>query len=180
MEDELPSSLRYTDGQYRFERMPRLGLEASLRERRIFSRALHSLHRPFFAVRMPRGVAQLTTIGRKSGQRRKTYVRALRDGQKVYLVSIAGSHALWLKNLVARPRVMLRLTDGMHTGTARLLEPGEPDYEAAWEAFDTRVHVFDYFENAFHRKGRPSRRKILELHRAWFKGGTPVVVDVDL
>lgn len=73
-----------------------------------------------------------------------------------------------------------RLTDGVHTGTARLPEPGEPDDESSREAFCTRVHVFDYFENAFHRKGEPSRRKLLELHRARFAGGTPVVVDVDL
>lgn len=176
---EVPASLEYSHGQYRFERMPRLTLESSLRQRRIFSRSLHGLHRPFFAIHMPLGVCQLTTIGRKSGKPRKTYVRALRDGQQVYLVSIAGPNALWLKNLRSEPRVILRLTDGKQTGTARLLQVGEPDHEAAREAFLTRVYPFDYIENAFHRKGWPSRRKILELHMAWFEGGTPLVVDLE-
>lgn len=177
--DEIPESLRYSGGHYRFERMPRLTVESSLRRRRAFSRALQGLHRPWFAVRMPEGVAQLVTTGRRSGMPRKTFVRALRDGQNAYLVSIGGSYALWLKNILAEPRVTLRLTDGVHTGVARVLVPGDSDHEAARQAFHTRVHVFDYLETAFHRKGRPSRAKILELHRAWFAGGTALVVELD-
>jgi hypothetical protein len=29
----------------------------------------------------------------------------------------------------------------------------------------------------FHRKGLPSRTKIIELHTAWLEGGTVVIVD---
>jgi hypothetical protein len=30
----------------------------------------------------------------------------------------------------------------------------------------------------FHRKGLPTRTKIIELHTAWLEGGTPLIVDV--
>jgi hypothetical protein len=29
-----------------------------------------------------------------------------------------------------------------------------------------------------HRKGRPTRAKIVELHRAWFEGGVPLVIEL--
>ncbi|MBB4852986.1 hypothetical protein HNP40_000352 [Mycobacteroides chelonae] len=57
-------------------------------------------------------------------------------------------------------------------------DPGDPVYEAACERFRGVVHPFDYVENMFHRKGLPSWRKIVELHRAWFEGGTPLVVEL--
>lgn len=38
-----------------------------------------------------------------SGKPRTTSVRAYRDGDKAYLVSINGEHALWLKNIARTP-----------------------------------------------------------------------------
>lgn len=180
MDGPLPESLRYTDGRYVFERRPGLDTtKAPLAERRRFAGALHALHRPWFAIRVPRGVGVLTTIGRKSGSPRVTYVKAVRDGNRAYLAAITGRHTLWVKNIQVNPSVSLRLTDGTHTGVARAIAPGDPVYEAAHERFCGVVHPFDYLENVFHRKGLPSRRKIVELHRAWFEGGTPLVVELD-
>jgi hypothetical protein len=45
------------------------------------------------------------------------------------------------------------------------------------EAFCASTHPVDYAENMFHRKGLPSRTKIIELHAAWLNGGVPLVVD---
>lgn len=179
MNGALPDSLRYTDGQYVFERMPGWDTTtAALAERRRFANALHAVHRPWFAIRVPRGVGVLTTIGRKSGSPRVTYVKAVRDGNRVYLAAITGRHTLWVKNIQADPRVRIRLTGGTYAGKARPIGPDDPMYEAARERFCGVVHPFDYVENMFHRKGLPSRRKIAELHRAWFEGGIPLVVEL--
>ncbi|MBA0045842.1 nitroreductase family deazaflavin-dependent oxidoreductase [Mycobacteroides sp. LB1] len=151
----------------------------ALAERRRFASVLHAVHRPWFAIRVPRGVGILTTIGRKSGSPRVTYIKAVRDGDRAYLVAITGQHTLWVKNIQANPAVRLRLTDGTYIGEARQIAPADPVYEAARERFCGVVHPFDYAENLFHRKGLPSRRKIIELHRAWFEGGTSLVVELN-
>jgi deazaflavin-dependent oxidoreductase (nitroreductase family) len=120
----------------------------------------------------------LTTIGRRSGRQRTTFVRAYLDRDKVYLVSIGGEHALWLKNIRANPRVTLRFRRRTLSGTAR--EPGDDaERQAIHDAFCTSTLPFDYAENMFHRKGLPNRTKIIELHQAWLEGGTTVIVDID-
>jgi deazaflavin-dependent oxidoreductase (nitroreductase family) len=127
---------------------------------------------------MPTGVAALTTIGRKSGKQRTTFVRAFRDRDKAYLVSIGGEHALWLKNIRANPSVTLRFRQDTLRGTAR--QPGnDAERQAIHDAFCGSTRPFDYAENMFHRKGMPSRAKIVELHTAWLEGGVSVIVDVD-
>lgn len=127
---------------------------------------------------MPIGVAALTTIGRKSGKHRTTFVRAYRDANKAYLVSITGERALWLKNIRANPEVTLRFRRETLHGIAR--DPqSDAERQAVSDAFCGNTHPFDYAENMFHRKGLPTRTKVIELHAAWLQGGLPVVVDVD-
>lgn len=87
----VPDSLRYCDGLYKMERFARAGAATSIREKRIFTRALRAIHRPWFAVWMPANFAALTTIGRKSGKPRMTFVRAYRDTHKGYLVPLRAS-----------------------------------------------------------------------------------------
>ncbi|RDI50862.1 nitroreductase family deazaflavin-dependent oxidoreductase [Nocardia mexicana] len=172
------SALRYTDGQYIPERFRRWSTRPpTLRGRRIFSRTLHAVHRPWFAVRLPRGVGVLFTTGRRTGRLRRAYVKAIRDGDRAYLVSIPGVHALWYKNIQHDPRVELHLPGGGFEGRARELRD-DAERRQAYDAFCGRVHPFDYVENAFHRRGRPSRSKIIELHEAWFDGGHPLVIDL--
>ncbi|MBJ8347558.1 nitroreductase family deazaflavin-dependent oxidoreductase [Antrihabitans sp. YC2-6] len=172
----VPDSLRYDDGQYVPER-GWLGDNQTLRSRRIAARFLRAVHKPWFVVRIPVNVGALTTTGRKSGKPRSTYVKAVRSGNKAYLVSIPGQHALWLKNIRANPTVTLRLRGGTYTGVVR--DPAdEAERTAARAEFCDAVHPFDYAENIFHRRGRPTRAKIVELHHAWFEGGTPLVVEL--
>jgi deazaflavin-dependent oxidoreductase (nitroreductase family) len=174
----IPESLRYGDGLYVFERFSRAGAVTSAREKRIVTRSLRALHWPWFAVWMPTNVAALTTTGRKSGRPRTTFVRAYRDGDKAYLVSIGGERALWLKNMRANPKVTLRFRRETLRGIAR--DPrNDTERQAVSDAFCGSTHPFDYAENIFHRKGLPTRTKIIELHAAWLEGGTPVIVDAN-
>jgi len=172
----IPESLRYTDGLYVFERFSRAGAVTSVREKRTFTRALRAIHRPWFAVWMPMGVAALTTTGHKTGRPRTTFVRAYRDADKAYLVSITGESALWLKNIRADPEVTLRFRRETLHGIAR--DPRDnAERRAVSDAFCSDPRLFDYAENLFHRKGLPTRTKIVELHAAWLEGGTPLIVD---
>jgi deazaflavin-dependent oxidoreductase (nitroreductase family) len=172
----VPESLRYRDGLYKLERFARTGPVTSIRDKRIFTRPLQAIHRLWFAVWMPTNVAALTTTGRKSGKPRTTFVRAYRDGDKAYLVSITGEHALWLKNIRANPEVTLRFRRDTLTGIAH--DPhNDAERQAVHDAFCGSTHPFDYGENLLHRKGLPTRTKIIELHTAWLEGGTPVIVD---
>ena len=174
----IPESLRYRDGLYVFERFPRASAVTSIRDKRIVTRPLHAIHRLWFAVWMPTNVAALTTTGRKSGKPRTTFVRAYRDREQAYLVSITGEHALWLKNIRANPEVTLRFRRGTLTGIAR--DPhNDAERQAVHDAFCGSAHPFDYGENMVHRKGLPTRAKITELHTAWLEGGTPVIVDAN-
>ncbi|MFT3899361.1 MAG: nitroreductase family deazaflavin-dependent oxidoreductase [Gordonia sp. (in: high G+C Gram-positive bacteria)] len=173
---EIPEHLRYRDGRYAFERFGAASADAPLRERQRFARALRAIHRPWFAVRMPDGVAELTTVGRKSGEPRSTFVRAYRDGDRAYLVAITGEQTLWLKNIRADPHVTLRFRGSTLQGIARA--PRDDERAAIVEQF-SRTHPFDYAENLFHRSGLPNRRKVIELHRAWLEGGTVLVVDAE-
>jgi deazaflavin-dependent oxidoreductase (nitroreductase family) len=172
----IPPSLRYEDGLYVFELFSRGGAITSVRDKRILTRALRALHRPWFAVWMPTGVAAVTTTGRKSGRPRTTFVRAYRGADSAYFISITGEHALWLKNIRANPEVTLRFRRVTLRGLAR--DPrNDSERHAVSEAFCSSTHPFDYVENIFHRKGLPSRTKIIELHAAWLNGGVPVIVD---
>ncbi|MFI5497434.1 nitroreductase family deazaflavin-dependent oxidoreductase [Nocardia asteroides] len=174
----VPDALRYRDGDYRPERLRRRPAERpTLRQIRRITRPLRALHTVWFTFWLPHGVGRLTTIGRRSGEPRSTFVKAARLGDTVYLVSIGGEHTLWLKNIRADPRVTLRLRDDTVTGHARDLRDAA-ERDLAFTAYCLPVRPFDYVENAFHRRGRPSRTKILELHRAWFEGGTPLAIDL--
>jgi len=45
-------------------------------------------------------------------------------------------------------------------------------------AYCETVNPFDYAECAVHRRGRPTRSKIKELHRNWFEGGIPMIIEL--
>jgi hypothetical protein len=49
----------------------------------------------------------------------------------------------------------------------------------AEEAYCNTVTRFDYLTWMNWRKGRPTRTKIKEMLRGWFREGTPLVVDLD-
>lgn len=142
-------------------------------------RVLSAMQLPWFRLMPPKGFGVLTTTGRRTGRTRRKCVRAIRRGENVYIVSIGGPRAAWMKNIRANPDVTVRIRGGTFRGRARELEdPAE--VELAVTAYCGTVNSFDYAECAMWRTGRPTRTKIEDLHRGWFREGTPLVVELDV
>jgi deazaflavin-dependent oxidoreductase (nitroreductase family) len=140
-------------------------------------RMLSAMQLPWFTFLPPRGFGVLTTVGRRTGKSRRRCVRAIRRGDRVYIVSIGGARAAWVKNLRANPRVRLRIRGGTFAGVARELTDAErPE---AMEAYCGTINPVDYAECRLHRGGRPTPERIAELHRKWFANGLPLVVEID-
>lgn len=141
-------------------------------------RVLNACQIPLFLVLPPRGVAVLTTTGRKTGKKRRNCVRAVARGNKVFLVSLRGRHGHWYRNLIAEPHVELRIKGGHFRGSAReIFDPAE--YEEARAAYCDTVTRFDRLEYLNHRTGLPTRERIRGLHSRWFSICAPLVVDLE-
>ncbi len=76
-------------------------------------------------VRIP-GYAVLETIGRKSGQARRTPVGDGLDGDTFWIVSEHGPRAAYVRNLEANPRVRVRVRGKWRSGTAVTLPDDDP------------------------------------------------------
>src|SRR5436305_12294232 len=140
-------------------------------------RILSASQLPWFTVLPPRGFGVLTTIGRRTGKPRRKCVRAIRDGNRAYVVSIGGGRAAWMKSGWSDPNVRLRIRGGSFAGVAReLTDPAAR--EKASRIYCGTVNPFDYVECTMHRAGRPTRSKIQELHRHWFENGRALVIDL--
>ncbi len=141
-------------------------------------RVLSALMLPWFRISPPRGFGVLSTTGRRTGKTRRKCVRAIRRGDRVYLVAIGGPQAAWVKNLQADPNVRLRIVGGSFAGVARELRPGG-ETDEAMVAFCETVNPFDFTECRVHLSGRPSEERIRALHRRWFTTGMPLVIELD-
>jgi deazaflavin-dependent oxidoreductase (nitroreductase family) len=149
-------------------------------------RVLSALMLPFFMVRPPSGYGVLTTTGRRTGKTRRKCIRAIRRGNKVYLVSLRppeqamrrpSAVAAWVWNIRSEPSVRLRIRGGTFAGIAReLSEPAE--LEQARKALSETVNLFDYGECSVHLRGLPTRAKIRDLHSYWFDTGVPLVIEL--
>jgi deazaflavin-dependent oxidoreductase (nitroreductase family) len=138
---------------------------------------LSALQRPWFSIAPPRGYGVLTTTGCRSGRQRRKCIRAIRCGEQVYIVSIAGTQVGWFRNIRADPSVTLRIRGGAFAGRAReLTDPHE--LEGALAAYTGAVGPVDYLACTNWRKGRPTRSKIEDLTRGWFQEGAPLVVEL--
>jgi deazaflavin-dependent oxidoreductase (nitroreductase family) len=149
-------------------------------------RILSALMLPLFWPHAPAGSAVLTTTGRKSGKQRRKCVRAIRRGNRVYIVALRPPElaierptavSAWVWNIRANPDVRIHL--GLRTlgGTAHEID--DPvELAHAQEAICETVNVSDYGECLLHLRGLPTREKIEALHRYWFDTGIPLVVDL--
>ena len=73
-------------------------------------------------------VLLLTTTGRKSGKPRVTPLQYEEIDGAVYIASARGAKADWYRNIVANPRVSIRLKSRQFMGTAEpITEPGKSD-----------------------------------------------------
>jgi deazaflavin-dependent oxidoreductase (nitroreductase family) len=141
-------------------------------------RVLSALMLPWFSIWPPRGFGVITTTGRKTGKTRRKCVRAIRRGNRAYIVSIPGASAAWLKNIKTDPNVSLRIRGGTFAGRARELS-GRVEAEQAMQAYCETLNATDYLACAQHRRGRPTRSKVKDLHRTWFNEGIPLVVELE-
>jgi deazaflavin-dependent oxidoreductase (nitroreductase family) len=82
------------------------------------------------------GYAVLETIGRKTGKPRRTPVGDGRVGEQVWLVAEHGTKAGYVRNIMANPRVRVKLRDGSrlrwHTGEAYVLRDDDPRERQRW------------------------------------------------
>jgi deazaflavin-dependent oxidoreductase (nitroreductase family) len=146
---------------------------------------LSAIMRSFYIFGTAPGHGVLTTIGRKSGNPRHKCIRAIRRGDKAYVVMLRppalaverpAAIASWVWNIRADPHVRLRLGRRTFTGVAReITDPAE--LEQAREAICETVHLIDYGECNLHLRGFPTRAKIQNLHRYWFDTGVPLVIE---
>jgi deazaflavin-dependent oxidoreductase (nitroreductase family) len=72
------------------------------------------------------GTAILETIGRKSGEPRRTPVTNGLDGDVFWIVAEHGRHASYVRNIEANPRVRVRTGLGWREGTATILPYDDP------------------------------------------------------
>ncbi|MFD6992999.1 nitroreductase/quinone reductase family protein [Streptomyces sp. NPDC059943] len=75
--------------------------------------------------RMP-GQILLETTGRTSGLPRRTPVGGSRVGQEFWLVSEYGDKSQYVRNILADPRVRVRIKGTWHTGTAHPMPQDDP------------------------------------------------------
>jgi deazaflavin-dependent oxidoreductase (nitroreductase family) len=160
-------------GSYRPERQ-RNPLVRSQRGGRVLS----AMMLPLLAASPTASFGVITTTGRRTSKRRRKCVRLIRRGSSVYLVSIGGEGAAWVKNLRADPNVELRMRGGSFRGRARDLRD-QDEADQARQRFCETIYPFDYVECTMHCSGRPTRAKIERLHHKWFDLGTPLVVDLE-
>jgi deazaflavin-dependent oxidoreductase (nitroreductase family) len=75
----------------------------------------------------------LTTVGRRSGERRTTPMMFHRDGEHLYVIASnrgAPRHPDWYRNLVADPHVTVEIGDDTRAATATPLAGAE--HERVW------------------------------------------------
>jgi F420H(2)-dependent quinone reductase len=77
----------------------------------------------------------LRTTGRRSGAERTNALVYATDGSEYVLVASNGGDDRgpgWLFNVRAKPEVEIQVAQARMPGTARVLEPGDQDYERLW------------------------------------------------
>lgn len=92
------------------------------------------LSRPIAGKRF--GMLRLTTVGRRSGQRREVMVGYFPDGQNLVTLAMNGwgeDEPAWWLNLLARPEATVDLPDGRITVRAREAVGAERD--RLWSGF---------------------------------------------
>jgi deazaflavin-dependent oxidoreductase (nitroreductase family) len=69
----------------------------------------------------PPGMALVETVGRRTGATRRTPVVASPEGETLWLIAQHGSHAGWVRNFEANPKVRVRMGRQWRTGVAELM-----------------------------------------------------------
>jgi deazaflavin-dependent oxidoreductase (nitroreductase family) len=95
-------------------------IERKYRTARAFQRRLNAVMR-----RLPQHTL-LETTGRTSGLPRRTPVGGRRIGDSFWLVSEFGERSQYVRNILADPKVRVRIHGRWHEGTAHLMPEDDP------------------------------------------------------
>ena len=76
---------------------------------------------------------RLITTGRTSGEPREIRIWFASVGNRVYLLSVEGARAHWVRNVEAEPRVRIRIGKRSFEGRARVVVEDEPEDSVARE-----------------------------------------------
>ena len=85
----------------------------------------------------------LRSTGRRSGKRRCNALVYAMDGADYVLVASNGGADRspgWFFNVRDQPKVEVQVARETAPGTARVLEPGDPDYDRLWKLVNEKNH----------------------------------------
>jgi deazaflavin-dependent oxidoreductase (nitroreductase family) len=146
---------------------------------KFYARVGNLVTQPLWSVLpAPAGFGILTTVGRRSGKTRRQSVRAIRDGDQVFLVCMMGDRTNWLRNIRACPQVTIRLGDRSLRGTAREIVDVAERQRAA-DVYVGTTNTSDYLDYAVYHWSIPTYRRVERAHRRWFDEGIPVVIELE-
>ena len=136
-----------------------------------------NLQTGWFRLFSPRGYGVLTTVGRRTGARQRSAVRAIAAGERVVLVALGGERTAWLGNLRHQPQVSLRTGLRTRKGTARL--PTDSERAGLRAAYCTTLTLFDFATSVVNQRGLPTPTRIRAMLGRWYDHGTALVIDFD-
>ena len=128
-------------------------------------------------VPTPRGLAVVTTMGRRSGKRRARAMRVVRAGDRVYAVSILGRRSDWFANLKSDSNVTIKLGKETYRASARELV-GPEERALAAEVYRPLAGLYDYVDYVNLVWDVPTRSKLMRVHDEWFANGIPVLFEL--
>jgi F420H(2)-dependent quinone reductase len=85
----------------------------------------------------------MRSTGRRSGAIRTNGLVYARDGSDYLVVASNGGAErppAWLHNIRAHPEVEIQVGRHHEDGTARIIEPSDPDYERLWKLVNENNH----------------------------------------
>jgi deazaflavin-dependent oxidoreductase (nitroreductase family) len=85
----------------------------------------------------------LRTTGRRTGTQRINALVYAKDGNAYVLVASNGGQDRppgWFFNVQAKPEVEVQVAQKKLVGTARVLQPGDEDYERLWRLVNDNNH----------------------------------------
>ena len=118
----------------------------SATKRRLASAGAHYIWNPIVrlvAGRLPGAPALLETVGRTSGRLRRTPVGNGLQGDAFWVIAEHGRHSDWVRNIVANPRVRVKVNGRWRSGTGHLMPDDDPvARQHGLDSFNARIVRF--------------------------------------
>lgn len=108
---------------------PETRVTMSTVKRRLASAGAHYFWNPvlrLIAGRLPGGPALLETVGRKSGRFRRTPIGNGLKGDTFWIIAEHGRRSDWVRNILANPRVRVKVNGRWRSGTGHLIPDDDP------------------------------------------------------